>query len=111
MPKADGLLKAQVRGLLRHGKKNARKGKDFARLLGFKDDRQVRLALRELIEDGVPIASSIRPPLGYFIATSMDEASDYMKVLKSRLVNDAYRRRDFKIAARTVLQPHQMALI
>ena len=107
----DTDLKTQVRRLLRHGKENARKGKDFARLLGFKDDRPVRLALRELIEDGVPIASSVRPPLGYFIASSTEEATDYKKVLKSRLVNDAYRLRDFNMAVREVLEPNQLALL
>jgi len=107
----NGTLKADVRSLLRYGKENARKGKDFARLLGFKDDRLVRLVIRELIEEGLPVASSVTPPLGYFIASSLDEARDYMKVLKSRLVQDAYRRRDFKIAAREILQPCQLELL
>ena len=111
MPKTDSLLKAQVRGQLRYGKLNARKGKLLADILGFKNDRPVRLAIRGLIEDGVPIASSVRPPLGYFIASSTEEATDYKKVLKSRLVNDAYRLRDFKIAAREVLQPSQLGLL
>ena len=108
---SDSLLKAQVRGLLCHGKEHARKGDDFARLLGFKNDRLVRLAIRELIADGLPIASSVTPPLGYFIAGSVEEATEYMRVLKSRLVNDAYRRRDFKLASREILHPHQLALI
>ena len=104
-------LKQEVRLLLRYGKENTRTGKEFARLLGFKDDRSVRHAIRELIADRVPIASSVPPPLGYFIASSLDEAVDYMKVLKGRLVQDAYRRRDFKIAAREILQPCQLELL
>ena len=106
----DGTLKAEVRSHLWHGKENARKGQDIAELLGLKNDRLVRRTIRELIAEGVPIASSVTPPLGYFIASSVDEAADYMKVLKSRLVQDAYRRRDFKIAAREVLQPCQLGL-
>lgn len=104
-------LKADVRSLLRYGKKNARKGKDIASALSFKNDRLVRIAIRELIADGLPVSSSVTPPLGYFIASSLDEANDYMKALKGRLVNDAYRRRDFKVAARSILQPGQLGLL
>lgn len=107
----DGTLKAEVRSLLRYGKKNAKKGQELAKVLGFSNDRLVRLAIRELIADGVPIAASVSPPLGYFIASSLDEAADYMKVLKGRLAQDAYRRRDFKVAARKILEPCQLGLL
>ncbi len=107
----NGTLKAEVRSLLHYGKKNARTGQELAKVLGFRDDRLVRHAIRKLIAEGLAIASSVTPPLGYFIASSLDEANDYMKVLKSRLVNDAYRRRDFKLAAREILQPYQPELL
>ena len=106
----NGTLKAEVRSLLRYGRGKARTGKYLAKTLGFSNDRLVRHAIRELIAEGVPVASSVTPPLGYFIASSLDEAADYMKVLKSRLVNDAYRRRDFRAAARKILQPSQLEL-
>lgn len=104
-------LKQEVRSLLRTGKDNARTGKVLANLLGFNNDRLVRLVVRELIAEGLPVASSVTPPLGFFIASSLDEARDYMRVLKGRLVQDAYRHRDFKLASREILQPHQMTLI
>lgn len=106
----DCTLRAEVRSLLRHGKDQARTGKELAKVLGFKNDRSVRLAIRDLIAEGVPVASSVIPPLGYFIANSIEEVIDYMKDLKGRLVNDAYRRRDFKLASRELLQPCQMEL-
>ncbi len=109
--KTDGTLKTQVRSQLRYGRKNARKGLILANALGFKNDRLVRHVIRELIAEGLPVASSVTPPQGYYIASSLDEADAYMKVLKSRLVNDAFRRRDFKIAAKEVLQPSQLALL
>jgi len=104
-------LKAEVRSLLRYGRGKARTGKDLAKVLGFKDDRVVRLAIRGLIAEGLPVASSVQPPYGFYIASSYQEAQEYMKVLHSRLVEDAYRRKDFKLASREILQPHQMALI
>ena len=104
-------LKQEVRYLLRYGKEKARTGKELAKILGFNNDRLIRLVIRDLIAEGLPVASSVTPPLGFFIASSLDEARDYMRVLKGRLVQDAYRRRDFKLASRKILQPHQMALI
>lgn len=109
MPTSN-ILRAEVHDLLRYGRKNARPGKEFADLLGFSNDRSVRQAIRFLIAEGVPIASSVTRPHGYFIVNSQDEATDYLKVLKSRLVNDAYRRRDFQRAAREILHPSQMEL-
>lgn len=84
MSNTDDTLKAEVRSLLRYGKQKARKGQEIANILGFKNDRLVRHAIRDMIAEGLPIASSVTPPLGYFIASSLDEVTDYMKVLKSR---------------------------
>ena len=107
--KAD--LKEALLHQLSPGRDNAVKGSILAKRLGFKDDRFIRQTIRELIADGSPIASSTVSPAGYFIANSPDEVIDYMKDLKSRLVNDAYRRRDFKRAARKLLQPGQLHLL
>ncbi len=103
--------KLRVRELLGIGKAKARTGKELASVLGLRDDRFVRLAIRELIADKVPIASSVSPPMGYFIVNSPEEAEEYMQNLKSRLVENAYRRRDFKLAARAILQPCQLPLL
>jgi len=104
-------LKREVRTLLRYGKEKARTGSELAKALGFKDDRLVRLAIKDLIDEGLPVASSVKPPHGYFIASSYQEAQEYMRVLHSRLVGNAYRLKGFKQASRDILQPHQMALI
>lgn len=107
---ADITLKGEVRMLLRHGKGGARTGKEFARILGYGNDRLIRHVIRELIADGMPIASSVTPPHGYFIVSTIEEVNDYLQTLKSRLVEDAYRRRDFKRAASEFLQPGQLEL-
>ena len=107
----DCLPKVRVRELLGIGKAKARTGKELASVLGLRDDRFVRHAIRELIADKVPVASSVAPPYGYFIANSLEEATVYEKNLKSRLVEDAYRLRDFKFAVRATLQPCQLPLL
>jgi len=103
-------LKDEIIRRLKRGKPNALPGRLLAQRLGFKDDRQIRIAIRELIAQGYPIASSVSPPMGFFIAQDRMEAVQYLSDLKGRLVEDAYRRRDFKIASRAILQPEQLAL-
>lgn len=109
-PTGNGHLSSDIQKLLGYGRKYARTGKDLAKALGFKDDRLIRYAIRELIAQGLPIASSVTPPYGYYIVTTHEEAQNYIRVLQSRLVEDAYRRRDFKLAARDKLQPGQLVL-
>lgn len=75
------------------------------RTFGLPNDRPVRQAIRELIADGIPIASSTQPPAGYFIVTSREQAEKYAGSVKSRLIEDALRRRDFRRAADCWLTP------
>lgn len=103
-------LKTDVRSLLKYGRENAVTGKELAKTMGY-HDRAIRLAIRELIADHVPIASSTVTPGGYFIIQRPEEATKYLAVLRGRLVEDAYRRRDFKRASRVILDPYQMSLL
>lgn len=103
-------LKDAVLLRLKRGKLNALPGRILAQRLGFKDDRQIRIAIRNLIADGHPIAASVSPPMGFFIAETTKEATQYLSDLKGRLVEDAYRYRDFKVAARAVIQPEQLKM-
>lgn len=83
---------------LHKGRDRAITGKDLAKILGETDDRHIRSQIRDLIASGVPIASSVSFPYGYYIVETMKEATDYMQSLRNRLIEDALRRRDFKRA-------------
>ena len=96
---------------LHRGKARAITGKELAELLGDMNDRMIRKEIRELIAEGHPIASSTEKPYGYFMAETPQEVEQYLKQLKNRLVEDAYRRRDFKKAARTLSREKQLALL
>lgn len=96
---------------LHRGKDRAITGKDLAQILGETDDRMVRKEIRELIAEGHPIASSTEKPYGYFMADTPEEAEKYLGQLKGRLVEDAYRRRDFKKAAKALNKEKQLALL
>lgn len=103
-------LKTDVRSLLKYGRENAVTGKELAKTLGYPNDRVIRQAIRELIADSVPIAASTINPCGYFITKNEEEATKYLAVLRGRLVEDAYRRRDYKLASRVILDPYQIQM-
>jgi len=97
---------------LHRGKARAITGKELAQVMGAPDDRLIRKEIRELIAEGNPIASSTEKPYGYFLVETQDEADDYLGSLKGRLVEDAYRRRDFKAAsANSLNKEKQLALL
>ncbi len=91
--------------LMRHeGRGRAITARELASLVGS-NDRAVRLAIRELIADGVPVASSTENPGGYFMVTSWQEAREYADSIKGRVIEDALRRRDFRRSAALYLKP------
>lgn len=100
-------LKMELRRILgQHiGRECTIPGRVLARMLGYRDDRIIRQVIRELIKDGLPVASTTKPPAGYFIVDSYREAREYADEEKSRLIEIALRRRDFRRAADCFLKP------
>jgi hydrogenase maturation factor len=74
-------LKSIVLNTIKHGQRNAIRKTDLARLCGT-HERSLRLAIRELIDEGYPICGSPHPPHGYFIADSPEEITNELKLLK-----------------------------
>ena len=99
-------IKAALRGILsRHeGHGQAVTARELAGTLGS-NDRAVRLAIAELIREGLPVLSATDNPPGYFIASSRAEWADYDAQLKSRIVEDAKRKRDVKVAVARYFAP------
>ena len=100
-------LKSQLKRILeRHeGRSRAITGRELAQLLEHQDDRRIRQVIRELIAEGVPIASSTETPAGYFLVNNRQEAERYAEGEKSRLIEIALRRRDFRRGAALHLAP------
>lgn len=103
-------LRKRVLDALRRGRSNAITGSELARILGERDDRKIRVLIRELIAEGVPIASSVAEPMGYFIVANEYEAADYIRVLKERIKEDSARLKDFEKAVSNYSVPEQPAL-
>ena len=92
------------------GRRNAVRGRDLAHQLGQNDDRKIRLIIRELISEGVPIASAVSEPMGFYIVANEQEAASYIRVLKERIREDGARLRDFEAACHQFSLPQQPPL-
>jgi len=105
-------LKPAILRCLRHGNAQAITGRRLAELLGQTNDRRIRLAIRALIAEGVPVASSVHAPcMGYYIVSTPEEAGEYEAVMTARISEDAARQRDFRRAVERVYgEGHQIAL-
>ena len=114
MPVSDRpRLKRIILTNLGRGRHNAIKSNSLAWICGYDSngsDRMTRKMIALLIEEGYPIASTTGNPPGFFIAETKEEVQNYAGTLKSRLIKDAIRRRDFLRASRPILQPEQLKL-
>ena len=80
---------------LKIGHKNAITSAEMARRIGAEDERKVRLLIRQLIKEGVPVASAVVAPFGYYVAANQYEAHEYIKTLQNRIDEDTARLADF----------------
>lgn len=105
--KGEITIKGHLKSILqRHeGRDRAITGRELAAMVGHRDDRTVRLVIRELITAGLPVASTTEAPAGYFVVTTRQEAEEYAASIRSRLIEDAKRRRDFRRTADMYLTP------
>ena len=114
IPPADkSELKRMILAILKRGRANALPGVVIAAACRYEpvnSDRLTRMLIRELIEEGHPIASSTSRPPGFFIAETREEVEKYADGLRGRLIEDALRRRDFLRASKKILQPEQLKM-
>ncbi len=103
-------FEARVLGQLKLGHKHAIPGHLLAKRLELKNDRGIRVAIRSLLEQRHPILSSVRPPMGYFIAETQAEVKECLETLQKRLLEDARRKRDIRLSGEKLLQPEQLKL-
>ena len=94
--------------LLRHeGKEQAITSRELCLLLGLQD-RALRLFIRDLREELVPILSSGE---GYYLPANRDEVNQCLASMRSRLIADAITRRYIKKAAALYLTPAEQGVL
>ena len=100
-------LEQHLKAYMEHshiGHENAITSRELCEMYNVRD-WPLRVAIRELIRQGVPIAAATGGPAGYFIVRTRAEAERYAGTIRSRLIEDAIRRRDFRRAADQYLTP------
>jgi hypothetical protein len=97
-------LKKELQGRIGEGR--AITAKRLCRRFGLKDDRLLRLAIRELRRE-IPVLSSGK---GYFIPTGWKELHHWGDAMTDRLKEDALTRRDTLQSARRYLPPEQLEM-
>lgn len=106
----NGELKQSILFYLKHGQENAIRKVDLAKLCQS-NERAMRLAIRELIDEGHPICGSPHPPHGYFIAASPEELKAELNILRNGYGMELLRRyKALKNAGRSLLHPGQLPL-
>jgi len=107
MSHQNGQLKNQLREILerRQGRSRAITGRQLANFFNHRDDRTIRMAIRELIADGLPVLSSTEPPAGYFLASTWEELHKASEIMRSRIIEDCRRLKDMKQSVALYLKP------
>lgn len=105
-------LQSAIIHQLQYGNAHAITGEILAKRFNYKDDRQVRKGIEELIRvHHYAIVSSIKPPYGYFLVETQKEADEYVEDLDKRAAANAIRKHEFKLAVKLGLKkPKQFAL-
>lgn len=84
--------------------------KQIARQLGYREDRKIRPAAKLLTKKGYPVAGSVRPPYGMFLAETQEQAREYIFVERSRISELYVGVKDFERAAARALNLSQLPL-
>lgn len=93
----DNSIKLRLKAVLSNheGKGNAITRRELRQVLGYNDDRQMRIMIRELIAEGLPVISTTS---GYYIPLNQQEQNEGIAFLRSYLIEDAKRIKDLKRA-------------
>jgi hypothetical protein len=98
--------------VLKSGHENAISKAELTRYFGFKDDRLIRSAIRELQRQRViPVISALSDPSGYFIPVSRQEAKPYLETEHGRAISIFDTCKDVEYAINLTLPPEQGRLI
>lgn len=97
-------LKQSVLQHLSKGREKAISKDSLCQHLDLKDDREMRIAIKELRHERHLIGLSLKKPTGYFIIETVEELLNCMKTLRNYCVEAALTRRDLKVAGKDLLE-------
>ena len=102
------VLKEATLSLLGKGKSNAIPGRILAERLQEKDTRKIRLAIQELVAQGIPVIGLATH--GYFIAETPTECKENLETIMSYIKMLAIHHKHLLRAAQPLLKPQQISM-
>jgi len=100
----DDDIKTALKRYLPRGKDHAIKKRDLMLACNC-NDREMRLAIIDLIEEGCPVCSSTGNPAGYYIATDTQEIEAAMQTIGNYAVSAFIHRRALRKCLRSMEAP------
>tara|TARA_Y100000310_G_C20224142_1_gene597104 strand:+ start:297 stop:638 length:342 start_codon:yes stop_codon:yes gene_type:complete len=91
-------IKPRLKSILEHhqGRDSAITRRELRHILEYHDDRHLRLMIRELIAEGLPVVSRTDKPAGYFLPITRQELDGGRETLRSYIIEECKRLRDLK---------------
>lgn len=93
-------LTLKILNYLKYGHENAVQLKELKRKLFLRDDRKIRLAIREL-RKSCPIAIASKKPYGYFIIATPEEYEEFRNYIISRIDEERQMLEDVEASAKS----------
>lgn len=97
------LLEARIIEALQSGHANATKLKELVKIIG-KNERVIRIAIESLRRQHYAILIAPDEPFGYFFAKDREELEEYLRYMRSRLIEEYKTYRIVKKATLTKLE-------
>ncbi len=93
-------IKPRLKGILsnRQGRARAITRREIKNMLGYQNDRKLRLIIAELRSEGVPILFATNKPAGYYVPATWDELRSGLDSFRSYIIDLCVQRARIKKA-------------
>ncbi len=94
----DNEIKPRLKAILQHheGRAKAITRREIKNLLGYQNDRQLRLIIAELRADGLPVLFATNRPAGYYVPVTWAELKTGLDSFRSYIVDLCIQRAKIK---------------
>ncbi len=93
-------IKPRLKGILsnRQGRARAITRREIKNMLGYQNDRKLRLIIAELRQEGLPVLFATNKPAGYYVPATWDELRAGLDSFRSYIVDLCVQRARIKKA-------------
>jgi len=106
-------IKPRLKGILsnRQGRARAITRREIKNMLGYQNDRKLRLIIAELRSEGLPVLFSTSKPAGYYVPATWDELRAGLDSFRSYIVDLCVQRARIKKAGELSLYSSKQGVL